>query len=57
MLLRYTLDEPAIADQIEAAVEGVLDDGLRTPDLGDGGNTVGTAAMGDAVLERLSAAG
>jgi 3-isopropylmalate dehydrogenase len=56
MLLRYTLDEPAIADQIEAAVEGVLDDGLRTLDLGDGGNTVGTAAMGDAVLERLSAA-
>jgi len=53
MLLRYTLDESGFADQIERAVEGVLDDGLRTPDISDSGDSIGTVAMGDAVLERL----
>jgi 3-isopropylmalate dehydrogenase len=53
MLLRYTLDEAGFADQIEQAVEAVLDDGLRTPDISDNGESIGTAAMGDAVLERL----
>jgi len=53
MLLRYTLDEAGFADRIEQAVEAVLDDGLRTPDISDKGDSIGTAAMGDAVLERL----
>ena len=53
MLLRYTLNEAGFADQIEQAVEAVLDDGLRTPDISDNGESIGTAAMGDAVLERL----
>ncbi|MEA1890029.1 MAG: 3-isopropylmalate dehydrogenase [Pseudomonadota bacterium] len=54
MLLRYTLSEAGLADQIEKAVEAVLDDGLRTPDISDDdNNSIGTAAMGDAVLERL----
>ncbi len=53
MLLRYTLGESGFADQIERAVEAVLDDGLRTPDISDSGDSIGTVAMGDAVLEKL----
>ncbi len=54
MMLRYSLDEPAMADRIEAAVNQVLDDGLRTPDIMSEGMTeVGTAAMGDAVVRSL----
>jgi 3-isopropylmalate dehydrogenase len=53
MMLRYTLGEPGFADQIESAIEAVLDDGLRTPDISDNGDSIGTVAMGDAVLERL----
>ncbi|WP_163559163.1 3-isopropylmalate dehydrogenase [Halomonas sp. NO4] len=51
MMLRYSLDAPALAARIEAAVGEVLDDGLRTADItADGVMTVSTAAMGDAVL-------
>lgn len=54
MLLRYSLDEQAAADAIEKAVGGVLNQGLRTADIADGsGETVGTAAMGDAVAAAL----
>jgi 3-isopropylmalate dehydrogenase len=53
MLLRYSLDEAGFANRIEQAVETVLDGGLRTPDISDNGDTIGTNAMGDAVIERL----
>jgi 3-isopropylmalate dehydrogenase len=53
MLLRYTFDEAGFADQIEQAVETVLDDGLRTADISNYGDSIGTVAMGDAVIERL----
>jgi 3-isopropylmalate dehydrogenase len=54
MLLRYSLDCAAQADQIEAAVGRVLDRGLRTADIMSAGCTqIGTAAMGDAVLEEM----
>jgi 3-isopropylmalate dehydrogenase len=54
MLLRYSLDEPALAERIEKAVDKVLDDGLRTLDIMSPGMTeVGTAAMGDAVVAAL----
>ena len=54
MMLRYSLDEPEMADRIEAAVNKVLDDGLRTPDIMSEGMTeVGTEAMGDAVVAAL----
>ena len=56
MLLRYTLDEGGLADRVEQAVEGVLDDGLRTPDISERSESIGTAAMGDAVLEKLISA-
>ena len=50
MALRYSLGRVDLADRVEAAVEAALDDGARTRDLG---GTLGTAAMGDAVLARL----
>ncbi len=54
MMLRYSLDEPAMAERIEAAVNQVLDDGLRTADIhSDGMTKVGTAEMGDAVTAAL----
>ncbi len=54
MLLRYTLNEMPLADQLEQAVNQVLDEGLRTPDIyTDGMNKVGTAQMGDAVVDAL----
>lgn len=54
MLLRYSLNETAAADAIEAAVEQVLDTGFRTPDIfTEGCKKVGTAAMGDAVVAAL----
>jgi 3-isopropylmalate dehydrogenase len=54
MMLRYSLDETALADRVEAAVGTVLDAGLRTADIAsDGMQTVGTRAMGDAVVAAL----
>ncbi|MBF0256066.1 MAG: 3-isopropylmalate dehydrogenase, partial [Gammaproteobacteria bacterium] len=51
MMLRYSLDEPALAERIEQAVNQVLDQGLRTPDiLSEGMTQVNCAAMGDAVV-------
>jgi 3-isopropylmalate dehydrogenase len=54
MLLRYSLEEPAMAEQIEQAVSRVLDQGLRTPDIMSQGMTeVGCEAMGDAVVAAI----
>ena len=57
MMLRYSLDAPGLATQVEQAVGSVLDQGLRTPDIAAAGEqTVSTTAMGDAVVEALRAA-
>ena len=54
MMLRHSLDDPATADRIEAAVEKALDDGFRTGDIAEEGcKTVSTSEMGDAVTDRL----
>ena len=54
MMLRYTLDEPVMADRVESAVSIVLDQGLRTADIYSEGMTkVGTSEMGDAVVAAL----
>ena len=54
MMLRYSLDESAMADRIEKAVDKVLDQGLRTADIfSDGMKQVGTSEMGDAVVAAL----
>ena len=55
MMLRYTLDEPALADKVENAVTKVLDHGLRTADIQrEGLPAVSTSVMGDAVVAALS---
>jgi len=54
MMLRYSLDEPVMADRIEAAVNSVLDQDLRTPDIMSEGMTeVNCTGMGDAVIAAL----
>ena len=54
MLLRYSFGREAEAVRIEAAVESVLADGLRTPDIAQAGEaSVGTTAMASAVLAAL----
>jgi 3-isopropylmalate dehydrogenase len=55
MLLRHGLDREQEAFRLEAAVDRVLDEGLRTPDLagGDGTREVGTEEMTEAVLAAL----
>ncbi len=54
MMLRYSLDESAMADRIEKAVEQVLDQGLRTSDImSDGMQQVGTEEMGSAVIAAM----
>jgi 3-isopropylmalate dehydrogenase len=66
LMLRHGLDRPREAERIEAAVDAVLERGLRTPDLLSGTvapaptpgsppaeEEVGTAEMTDAVLAAL----
>src|SRR4051794_30406329 len=68
MMLRHGLDRAEQADRVEAAVDAVLERGLRTPDLASGASAatpptsdlpaeveVGTAEMTSAVLLALSA--
>jgi len=54
MMLRFSLNQEAAAQRIEAAVQKVLSQGLRTPDIWSEGTTkVGTAQMGEAVVKAL----
>jgi 3-isopropylmalate dehydrogenase len=53
MMLRYTFNNAELAGKVEAAVEGVLADGLRTADIAAGGAVVGTKALGGAVVDKL----
>ena len=54
MMLRFSLNQEAAAQRIEAAVQKVLAQGLRTPDIWSEGTTkVSTAQMGDAVVKAL----
>jgi len=50
MMLRYSLNEPDLADRVETAVRVTLADGARTADLG--GN-MSTMAMGSEITDRL----
>jgi len=54
MMLRYSFDMPAEADEIEAAVNAVLDEGYRTADMMAPGCTrVGCTEMGNKILEHI----
>ncbi|MGA8516243.1 MAG: 3-isopropylmalate dehydrogenase [Burkholderiaceae bacterium] len=55
MMLRFSLNQAAAADRIEAAVTKVLSQGLRTTDIYSEGTTkVSTKQMGDAVVKALA---
>lgn len=54
MLLRHSLGLNQEAELIETAVESVLAEGHRTADLARGGPSIGTEAMGDAVIKHLA---
>ena len=54
MMLRYGLDQPTAADNIEQAVMKVLDEGYRTGDIiSEGMKAVGCREMGDKLIEIL----
>ena len=54
MALRYSLDLDKEADSLEKAVQGVLDEGLRTKDIiSKGMKEVTTSVMGDAIISKL----
>ena len=49
-----SLDLDAEANLLDAAVQQVLDDGLRTKDIMSAGKKeVGTSVMGDAIISKL----
>ena len=55
MMLRYSLDQDAAADAIEAASDRVLEKGYRTPDLcGEGLTKVSTSQMGQLIAAELA---
>ena len=57
LMLRHSFHMDAAADRLAAAVESVLDAGLRTPDIADAStpkeSILGTEGMGDAVIKAL----
>jgi 3-isopropylmalate dehydrogenase len=57
MALRYSLDRGDLADKLDAAIAGVLAQGLRTADIRSEGTTlVSTTQMGEAVVKEMQAA-
>ena len=50
-MLRHSLGLPAAADRVDRAVDRVLDEGARTPDLG---GSLSTSDMGSRVLDALA---
>ena len=58
MMLRFSLNQEEAASRIERAVQRVLEQGLRTPDIfSEGSQKVGTTEMGEAVVAALQAQG
>ena len=58
MMLRFSLNQEDAASRIERAVQSVLEQGLRTPDIySEGTKKVGTVDMGEAVVAALKAQG
>ncbi len=53
MMMRYSLGQVAAAETVEHAVHRVLEAGLRTADIAEGGRAVGCREMGAAVRREL----
>ena len=55
IMLKYSFDMKKEAEDLERAVERVLDRGYRTPDImSDGGMLVGTRGMGEALVAEVT---
>ena len=54
LMLRYSFGMEEAASSIENAVKESIRSGLRTGDIAQGGNTVGTEEMGQAIIDRLA---
>jgi len=55
MALRYSFDMGREADLIDQAIAAALDKGLRTADIAQGGKSIGTSEMGDAIVAEIAA--
>jgi 3-isopropylmalate dehydrogenase len=55
MALRYSFGMIELANKLEASIAAVLDEGLRTGDIAQGGKSIGTEEMGAAILRKLAA--
>jgi 3-isopropylmalate dehydrogenase len=56
MCLRYSFNLVKEADNLEKAIDNVLDKGIRTGDImAPGSRQVGTVEMGDAILDEFKA--
>lgn len=56
MALRYSLERGDLADLLEASVQALLNDGIRTADImAPDATQVSTSQMGDALVKQLSA--
>ena len=54
MALKYSLDLDKESENLDQAVQEVLNDGLRTKDILSGGKKeVSTSQMGDAIISKL----
>lgn len=51
MMLKYSLQQPALASKVDQAVKNVIDAGVRTKDIG---GSAKTAEVGDAVAKELA---
>ena len=54
MLLRLSLGQATLADELEAAIEAAINDGIRTADIADDVAAASTEAMTAAVIDRLT---
>jgi 3-isopropylmalate dehydrogenase len=54
MMLRYSFGQEKTAARLEAAVKKAVTGGVRTADIAFGGKSVGTRAMADAIIAKLS---
>jgi len=51
MMFKYSLNQPELAKHLDAAVKTVIDNGIRTPDIG---GLAKTGEVGDAVAKELA---
>lgn len=51
MMLKYSLQQPELAKKIDEAVKTVIDNGVRTKDIG---GSASTSEVGDAVAAELA---